>query len=518
VAVRAFSSTFFQESRHNEYLPTNRTPKGRVVSPPVFVARLWIKLPLSHLRPPFIWQDRKPIVYCRFIATADYVAGQLQARLKDAFPDVHVISVTGETGNDEEREARVAELAESPRRVLVATDCLSEGINLQDHFDAVLHYDLPWNPNRLEQREGRVDRFGQQTSRVPAVLFFGADNRIDGIVLKVLIRKARDIYRALGVSVPVPVSSESVVQAIVKALFEDQAVEQLRLNLEGFETVDAIHAEWDRAADREKESRARFAQHAIKPEEVARELEAVDTVLGDPDAVRALMIEAAARVPFTLQKKNNHYVLDPSTLPHSIRERLGWKKSRSIVFDAPPPKDLEDAAVVGRNHAVVTALCDHILGEAFRPGVRPRFPRCGAAFTDRVKIRTAVALLRIRYRLRERRGAELFAEEVVTAGFRPGDAGLEWLPPNSEEVLTLLKTAEPVGNISPQERSIQAQWALRVLDGQPKDLQAIADRRARELEESHERLREYTGGKRLKAEPYRPDVLAVYVFVPGGRH
>jgi SNF2 family DNA or RNA helicase len=48
--------------------------------------------------------------------------------------------------------------------VLVATDCLSEGINLQDYFDAVVHYDLSWNPTRHEQREGRVDRFGQ-TSR-----------------------------------------------------------------------------------------------------------------------------------------------------------------------------------------------------------------------------------------------------------------------------------------------------------------------------------------------------------------
>ena len=86
-------------------------------------------------------KDYKPIVYCRFVATADYVAEQLQARLKAAFPDVHVVNVTGEGGNDEERETRVAELAASPRRVLVATDCLSEGVNLQDQFNAVVHYD-----------------------------------------------------------------------------------------------------------------------------------------------------------------------------------------------------------------------------------------------------------------------------------------------------------------------------------------------------------------------------------------
>ena len=60
-----------------------------------------------------------------------------------------------------EREERVEVLAETEQRVLVCTDCLSEGINLQEHFDAVVHYDLSWNPTRHEQREGRVDRYGQ---------------------------------------------------------------------------------------------------------------------------------------------------------------------------------------------------------------------------------------------------------------------------------------------------------------------------------------------------------------------
>ena len=61
----------------------------------------------------------------------------------------------------DERKTRVEALAEEDRRILVATDCLSEGINLQQGFDAVVHYDLAWNPTRHEQREGRVDRYGQ---------------------------------------------------------------------------------------------------------------------------------------------------------------------------------------------------------------------------------------------------------------------------------------------------------------------------------------------------------------------
>ena len=97
-----------------------------------------------------------PIIYCRFIATANYVAEHLQQTLQSEYPEIDVRSVTGGDGDNDQRREIISELVQTQHRVLVATDCLSEGINLQEHFDAVLHYDLPWNPNRLEQREGRV--------------------------------------------------------------------------------------------------------------------------------------------------------------------------------------------------------------------------------------------------------------------------------------------------------------------------------------------------------------------------
>ena len=109
-------------------------------------------------------------------------------------------------------------MGKAPLRVLIATDCLSEGINLQDHFTGVLHYDLPWNPNRLEQREGRVDRFGQMAPTVKACLLYGADNPIDGIVLDVLLRKVREIKRATGINVPFPEDSQSIIDTITQAL------------------------------------------------------------------------------------------------------------------------------------------------------------------------------------------------------------------------------------------------------------------------------------------------------------
>ncbi len=155
-----------------------------------------------------------PIVFCRFIQTAKYVHEHLSGVLRN----VEVEVVTGELPS-EERAARIAALAarsEGVNRVLVATDCLSEGVNLQSDFQGVVHYDLAWNPTRHEQREGRVDRFGQPRDIVRAQTIYGSDNGIDGIVLDVLIRKHEKIRRDLGISVPVPAQSDEVLSALLE--------------------------------------------------------------------------------------------------------------------------------------------------------------------------------------------------------------------------------------------------------------------------------------------------------------
>src|SRR3984893_17552974 len=228
-----------------------------------------------------------PIVFCRFIPTANYLGSWLAAELKS----VHVTAVTGEIDDDQRRE-RVAELAQSSQRILVATDCLSEGVNLQEQFDAVVHYELPWNPNRLEQREGRVDRFGQRRDEVKTVLLYGANNAVDQVVLDVLIRKARKIRRDLGIAVPVPMDTEQVIQTVVDNVLLHRR-EQVQLEL-ALSTPEAsrLHEAWDAAAERERSQRGYFTQHGIQPDEVAREIEATDSILGDPQAVQRFLADA----------------------------------------------------------------------------------------------------------------------------------------------------------------------------------------------------------------------------------
>ncbi len=283
-----------------------------------------------------------------------------------AHPKLRVAAITGRLGDDE-RRAKVEQLGEESPRVLVATDCLSEGVNLQKHFNAVLHYDLPWNPNRLEQREGRVDRYGQTHPVVKAIRYFSPDSPVDGVVLEVLLNKAREIHRALGTHVPVPDESETVTEALVNALFlrrrstADEGLKQLEFDF-GDSPVEEMHRRWELDAQREKLNRTRFAQRALKPDEVRKELEAADAVLGDPDGVRDFVLSAAQRIglPITDDKRAGVFrvhVGEParSALPEAVRFVLPVNKSGQwlVSFVSPEPEDTE---YLGRNHRFVTAL------------------------------------------------------------------------------------------------------------------------------------------------------------------
>ncbi|MCL6649687.1 MAG: DEAD/DEAH box helicase [Chloroflexi bacterium] len=481
-----------------------------------------------------------PILWCRYVATAEYLAEHLRQQLG---PEVQVVCVTGRMGDDE-RQAKIEEIDPDRPRVLVATDCLSEGVNLQEKFTAVVHYDLPWNPNRLEQREGRVDRYGQPAKRVKAIRFFGRDNPVDGVVIEVLLDKAREIHRTLGTHVPVPEESESVTQAVLEALFlrggRGAAGRQLVLDL-GIPGVAELHRRWERDAERERINRTRFAQRALKPEEVQRELEATDAVLGDPTAVRDFVLAAAQRIGLAVaaDRRQGVYRVSVSdealaTVPEPIRLALPHRSllatRRSpfwlISFDSPTP---EGAEYIGRNHRFVAALARFLFEEALsRPG-SDKVSRCGALRTRAVQELTTILLLRVRYLVEQPQARPLLAEEVRVVAFTgAGPLDPHWLDP--QDALRLLAEARPDANLPLSEkRELVAQtlaslgdWQGMTQDwGRSHPIQrAIRDhltRRAAELTDAHKRIRQAVSlrVRGLEVKPQLPpDLLGLLVLQP----
>jgi superfamily II DNA or RNA helicase len=456
----------------------------------------------------------RPIIFCRFIHTAEYVAQHLRQALRS----VEVAAVTGNLP-PAEREERVLQLGASPKHVLVATDCLSEGINLQDHFDAVVHYDLSWNPTRHEQREGRVDRFGQRKKEVRVVTYYGIDNQIDGVVLDVLLRKHRSIRNSLGISVPVPINTDEIVEAIFEGLLLRErsggAVEQY---LPGFEEYirpkkEELYEQWEAAQERERRSRTMFAQEGIKVEQVASELESARAAVGLNVDVQAFVRQALTSYQAVVEGDDPIKVL-LSEAPRALRDLLAIKKDHFEATFSLPVQD--DQIYLTRTHPLVENLATYVLDQALDGADQSAAKRCGAIRTGQVQKRTNLLLLRVRYHLISRLEGEeraLLAEEVLPLAFSGAPENAEWLDEQeAEKLVTLL----PDANIHPQQAS---QFIQRVVDGfealRPL-LDQFADQRAEELLQAHRRVRDaarHKGRYRVEAQ-LPPDVIGIYVYLP----
>lgn len=473
-----------------------------------------------------------PIVFCKYIGTAEYVAEQLDTALGKK---THVKAVTGRISPQQriDRIEAFAELSEADpdsRRVLVATDCLSEGVNLQHYFDAVVHYDLAWNPTRHDQREGRVDRFGQKSDQVRVVTVYGSDNGVDGKVLEVLIKKHRRIYETLGYRVSVPdESSSAVTDAIVEwVLMRDTDSGFDHPMLDGILKLETqMEQVWQSAAERERASRTRYAQHPISTDEVSTELAAVRDALGAADDIAPFTRQALRALGGHIADGTDGFSVDLSTAPVGLRDALAAalgneaaRDGRPVPFRTQPAVARGEAALV-RTDPAVSAIANFVLNAALDKSTDPeRRParRAGVMRTSDVAKRTTLLLARFRFQLTmpSKHGTQfLVAEDARLLAFQGSPSNPDWL--DSEATANLLN-AKPAQNTAPEFAARQAAQILDAIHAVNGHLDATADDLAERLKASHQRVRTETGRRTatsLTVTAQRPaDLLGVYVYVP----
>ncbi len=478
----------------------------------------------------------QPIVFCRFIPTAEYVAQELRRRLSK---QVEVVAITGMLP-PAEREERVLQLAKSPQRVLVCTDCLSEGVNLQEYFNAVFHYDLSWNPTRHEQREGRVDRFGQASPRVRAMTYYGQNNIIDGIVLDVLIRKHRTIRSSLGISVPVPLDTEQVVEAIFEGVLSrghESRTPAQQLQLPGLDDVvhekrDELFKLWEATSERERVSRTIFAQHSIKTDEVERELDAMQKAIGLTSDVAHFTKEALQGYGAFVSEARERNVVEFNLkdVPIALRDAIDMRhfvtdKEQLTLRASFSSTGIPGALYLSRTHPLVEGLAAYVMDTALDPVEdvrnRPIARRCGLIKTRNVQTRTTLLLVRLRFHITTpaRDGKEvqpLLAEECRIFAFRGVPQNAQWFD-DEQEIEQLLLASSKANTAGVQIKHFLQQ----VIAGFPEHisprLEQLARERADELREAHRRVRRSASLaiRNVSVAPQLPpDVLGMYVYLP----
>lgn len=475
-----------------------------------------LKLLSDHLK-QLLADGFAPVVFCRYIATAHYLHRYLTSQLSG----VRVAVVTGEDAS-EQREATVHSLADEEKCVLVATDCLSEGVNLQDSFDAVVHYDLSWNPTRHEQREGRVDRFGQSSPVVRATLIYGANNPVDGAVLEVIIRKAERIRQELGVPVPMPDAGHTLSQALMKAvLFRHGTIlRQTTLDFGSLAESKQLDAAWKDAADKARQNRTIFAQRRLRPADVLPEWHRTLAALGGKDDVHRFVERALSRMGSGLEPLRKGFRAPLAPLPEEVKERLdaeGLAGTLTVDFDYPARGR---SRAIQRSHPLVSVLAETLLERTLADGASTGdeagvLGRVGCWVSAAVTTRTLVAVLRLRHQLvttKGRRSTVILVEEAAAVAWTGADARLL---AEGDEALALL-TPPPAAEPPTHVRDRVVAQALEQLGTRLGDLDDFARRRAATLLEDHERVRESSRG-RGSHEVHAllpPDVIGFVVLLP----
>ena len=468
----------------------------------------------------YLKEGFKPIIFCRFIQTAEYLTDQLKQRLPQ---DVEISAVTGVLP-PEEREKRIIELSKHKKRVLVCTDCLSEGINLQNYFDAVIHYDLSWNPTKHEQREGRVDRFGQTSKKVKLLTYYGTDNQIDGIILDVLLKKHHQIKSTLGVSVPVPYDSEQVLEAIFEGLLlreQESSSEQLLLPfLDDFLAQDKqkLHLAWDKAKDREKLSRSIFSQQALSKdlkEITTKELDKINESIGSRLDIRNFVKHSLIRFNASIIEHEDTLQIDASAVPTFVKESCYFPSDKlTLKFELPVS---ENEIYLPRTHPIVEGLADIAINTALE-GNSAIAKRCGVIRTSSVERKTTLLLMRYRFHLIEafhHKSYPILVEDSQILAFQGKPEEPEWL--ENKEISKLLESI-PAVNVSPEFAKEQLENVILNYETLLPHLNISAEKRARELLSAHTTVRDLSL-IRKSVKPYvkallPADLVGVYIYLP----
>lgn len=360
------------------------------------------------------WNRRRLIIFTEWEDTRRWLERRLREGLADTDGiDDRIGVFSGATGSDRREQIKYAFNADpdsEPLRILICTDAAREGINLQSYCSDLLHFDLPWNPSRLEQRNGRIDRKLQPAKQV-FCRYYRYEQREADIVLDALVWKTETIREELG-SV-----GQVIEDRIAKRLAEDGIARG-----QGKALARAISDENDTErlgkaqSEMDDEEKVRHERLLKEQDDLRRILERSRERVGvDPDDLERVAAAALSRAGFALNSARGErvgrtvtYRLDPSdpafsrdagwddafddlrVRPRKRGERLGdWRRNapiRSIAFEPPvldDGRDATDVVQVHLEHRLVRRLISRFLSQGFQsnlsrfsvitgPGAQPR--------------------------------------------------------------------------------------------------------------------------------------------------
>ena len=433
---------------------------------------------------------RKIVIFTEARDTLDYLTGRIQDRTGEAGG---VATIHGGVPRDR-RRAVIAAFNDDPAvRFLVANDAAGEGVNLQRGAHLMVNYDLPWNPNRLEQRFGRIHRIGQ--TEVCHLWNLVAGETREGAVYERLLEKLETVRETLGGKV-YDVLGEMFEARPLRDLFMEairygdrpDVRERLFRVIDG--AVDTKHI--DALVARNKLTREGLDPAAVRG--VREEMERAAARRLQPRHIRSFF-EAAFAEAGGVARMREKGRLEITRVPRSLRDRgqpVGrtdpvLTRYRRICFDKADIPGRPQAALIAPGHPLLNSLIDLTLEE--HRGLLTR----GAVLVDEASRHDAPrVLVYLRHAIRDGRmttgGEPLTVSERLQfvwldAGGGARDAGpapyLDCRPPRDDERDEVAAAmAEPWLDRALEDRA----RTLAVTDLAPRHLREVKDRLLPEID------------------------------------
>lgn len=348
---------------------------------------------LRNELPVLLKRHPRVIIFTRYRDTMEYVADQIER--SGRFPGAKVVRIEGSLSEQQRRE-KFDEFEKAKQAILVATDAISEGINLQHACCQMLHWELPWNPNRLEQRVGRIDRFGQPEPEVYVRLLV-MDDTLDGLVLGTLVKKAEQIRADYGFAPPYFGDDESIL-----FLLREQGIKvHLRprqLSLFEPELTSARPPEGDPFADETLEriqAESFYGATEVTVPAIEQRLKQTETAIGSPAQVQAFVRSGLQFFGCRLTENNDQtfkvVITDENLRVEGVPDVIDH-----ATFNPQAALDDRHLTLLDLGHPLVQRLVDVIKTGAFRDSGE-RYGRTAYTITREIGQTTALLHVLARY-------------------------------------------------------------------------------------------------------------------------
>lgn len=326
----------------------------------------------NEIIPELLLKDPKIIIFTKYKDTLDYLEKNCKSKEYDTFV-MH---------GDMSQNARTdifGKFDRAKKAILIATDVISEGLNLQRLASNVVHYELPWNPNRLEQRNGRVDRIGQKKDIV-SIRTLVIDKSLDKEILDLLLEKQRTIeidrdYAAAYFG------DEEYLKSVIS-----QASSRRRNRKKGFdpdapnlfnsvgvdETKKAVRQsftthEEDLKRKKKIEEETFYSSLDIELPEIDKRIAETKRIVGSQEEVQIFVKSALSRFNSAMIETGGGFFEIQLRDPRLLLQKFG-STIKKVTFDPELALTHPEAVILDAGHSIVRKLIDLVKAEFFTTG------------------------------------------------------------------------------------------------------------------------------------------------------